>query len=87
MTGIEMSSILLCIVYTFVVFSIGVLIGGLAVSAYISRKMHEINDQMARKLLAPPPPDGDEWKQKVEDEKWMREQIDGKQKDNDTEKK
>ncbi len=90
-----MSSILLYIVYTLFVFALGVFIGALCISAYFSRKMHEISDEMARRLLAPPPfGEGDEWKKKKqnkdtrdklnEDEKWLRRRLDKDDKESNT---
>ncbi len=95
MTGIEMTSILMYIVYTGAVFIVGLFLGALCMSAYFSRKMREISDTIARQLLAPPPlPEGDEWKRLQnrdtidklnEDEKWLRRRLD-KDKDNNNEK-
>ena len=92
MTGIEMSSILLYIVYTGAVFIVGLFLGALCMSAYLSRKMREISDTIARQLLAPPSAsEGDEWKRLQnrdtidklnEDEKWLRRRLDRDKDDN-----
>lgn len=85
MTGIEISSILLYIVYTGVIFLVGMLVGAMFTAAHFARQMNRAHDEIARKLLAPPISEGDEWKRLQnrdtidklnEEEKWLRRRLD-----------
>jgi len=87
MTPGEMASIgILFTVYTFAMLIIGMVFGALFMASYITRQVERAQDEMVRKLFAPPKivPDGEDWKQKSEDDKWLRDQIDGKDNDKGT---
>jgi hypothetical protein len=80
MTGAELITMsIIYIVYTLSVFLVGVFFGAVFTVAHVHNRFNKIHDEMARKLLAPPPiTKGDEWKDKSkEDEQWLRDQLDG----------
>lgn len=71
--------------YTFGILIVGMLLGAFLMAAHIGKALDKACSDATRKLRASPPLSGDEWKgedsitdiPETEDEKWLRDRLDG----------